>query len=260
MNTWAMLASHFDDIEYIHYPVMVQCKLNGVRAKWTGEILVTRQNKVWKPETLPSVHSKLMAWSKMFPGVVLDGELYSHRCPWQILEGITSVNRITPHEQEDLIDFHAFDIIDSEVSEKRQERLSRTYDPWVAISLVTDSTQLFEALNIAVVAGFEGLMIRCLGCPYEVGRTTDLIKLKPWKYGTGKVVGFKEGKDKYAGMLGSIEISWRGVKVFISGGLSDEQRSLIWKQKEAYLGKTLPFKYRDLSSRGVPYQPQFVKI
>ncbi len=265
MKPWAQLAVQYDEVEYVHFPVLVSAKLNGVRAKWDGTSLVSRQNKVWKECTLPTLFAKLRAWSKSFPGIVLDGELYSHGCPWQILEGITSINRQAPHGHEHLIDLHVFDIISDEPSEKRQEKLSSIYDPWVATSLVTNSDQLFRHLNATVEAGFEGLMLLALGTPYVVGRSEALIKLKPWRYGTGKVVGLKEGKDKYVGMLGALEVEWQGIRFFVSGGLSDEQRDRIWRDRALMIehmtiGKTIPFKYRDLSNKGIPLQPQLVKL
>jgi DNA ligase 1 len=262
VKPWASLATQWDEVEYIHYPVMIQPKLNGTRAKWDGEQLITRQNKVWKEETLPYLFTKLRHWSKLYPGVVLDGELYSHGCPWQTLEAITAVNRQAPHEYQHMIDFHAFDIIDAEPSERRQEKLSKIYDPWVAISLVTNEGMVMTHLHDVTEAGFEGVILRMLGCPYIPGRSEALVKLKPWKYGKGQICGFKEGLGKYAGMLGAFEVSWNGIKFFVSGGLSDFQREMYWDEREQrkMTDDHIAFKYRDVSAKGIPLQPQIVTL
>lgn len=259
-NHWAALAVPFDEVEWIHYPVLVQCKLNGIRARWDGRELITRQGKIWKRETLPFIYAKLEAWSKLSPGIVLDGELYAHGAPFQAIESITAVNRQIPHEHHRLIDFHAFDIISDEPSERRQEKLSALYDPWVATSLVSSLKGVETFLHMVVEAGFEGLMIRALGVPYIPGRGESLIKLKPWKYANATIVGFKIGQGKYAGTLGALQLSWEGILFFASGGLSDETRNRIWNNRETWLSRGVVFKYRDTSNKGVPMFPQIERL
>jgi len=256
-----MLAVNIDDIECLTFPLMGQPKLNGIRACWDGEYLISRQRKVWRPQTLPHIYDKLRTFSRYNPGVHLDGELYCHGASFQGIAAITSINRNFAHAESARIEYHAFDIIGKADTESRQLTLCQIYKPWVAVCRVASLKEVDIWTNRFVEAGFEGLMLRSYSCPYLHGRTEGLIKVKPWKHSLGVIVGFTEGKGKYQGILGALTIRLPSDKtVNVSGGLSDTQRYTIWKNKPAYSLLGVTIKYRELSRAGIPLQPQLVKI
>jgi DNA ligase 1 len=261
VKPWCMLATPFSEVSYIVYPVIVQPKLNGIRAKWTGAQLISRQNKLWRRELLPYVYDKLLAFSADNPGVVLDGELYCHGIPFQEIERWTAVNRINPHDNNYLVEYHAFDIISTDLTEQRLTKLAGIYDQWVPVAIAKNEESLQNWLIAFRKAGYEGLMARCLNVPYLVGRTEALIKLKPWITCAAKIVGFSPGKDKYTGMLGALVVEIEGNKVFnVSGGLTDELREKIWKQQAFWVGRSIHVRYRDLYNSGVPVHPQIARL
>lgn len=257
---WAMLAVDFDEVEVIGYPCIGQPKLEGVRACWTGIKLISRQNKLFKEAAMPEIYAKLRAWSKEHPGIPLDGELYCHGMPFQDICARVAINRQAPHPDIGSIEFHAFDVISTDDTESRQKFLSQHYQPWVAVTKLMNPEHVVLWTNRFYESGFEGMMIRQLGCPYTPFRTEMLIKVKPWKYGVATITGFKEGQGKYVGMLGALELSFQGKKCHASGGLTDFQRNHIWRNQILFSGRKVGIKFRELSNSGRPLKPQIQSL
>ena len=46
-------------------------------------------------------------------------------------------------------------------------------------------------------------------------------------------------------MLGALIIDYKGNKVSVGGGYSDEQRQEIWKNRDSYIGKILQVKFKE---------------
>lgn len=258
------LAVNVDIVDPLIFPFVGQPKLNGIRACWDGEHLISRQKKVWSPQKLPHIYEKLSQFSNKYPDIFLDGELYCHGMPMQEINARCAINSVTAHPDCHVIDFHAFDIICSDTTELRQTALCQIYKPWTAVCKITNEKEMEVWLNRFVEAGFEGLMMRALFCPYISGRTEALIKVKPWKYSRAVIIGYKEGLGKYKGTLGAIEVKdvHTNAKFFISGGLSDANREELWKRKrgDIMLTRYLDYKYRDLSNTRIPLQPQIVRL
>lgn len=256
-----MLAVNYDDAKFVPYPILAQPKLNGVRAKWDGERLISRQNKLFKECVLPDLYAQLRTFSACYPGVILDGELYTHGLPLQEIIERTAINRIGPHEGADDIGFHAFDIIAEDRADARLQKLAEIYNPryFVVPTLVDNESACMAYLKMIYELGYEGLILRQPQCPYINGRTEALIKLKPWQYASATVIGFSPGRDKYVGMLGALECRLQSGKTFkVSGGLSDGLRTEIWNCQEKYIGRELSVRFRELSNGGIPLQPQIV--
>lgn len=255
------LAVNVDIVDPLIFPFVGQPKLNGIRACWDGEHLISRQKKVWSPQKLPHIYEKLSQFSNNYPGIHLDGELYCHGMPNQEINARCAINSVTAHPDCHVIDFHAFDIICSDTTELRQTALCQIYKPWTAVCKITNEKEMEVWLNRFVEAGFEGLMMRALFCPYISGRTEALIKVKPWKFTNGTIFDFNEGLGKYKGMLGALRVKLDEKHyVNVSGGLTDELRDKIWRHKDVWRNRPVVIKYRDLSNTRIPLQPQIVRL
>lgn len=262
---WSMLAVNIDDVEFIPYPVIIQPKLNGIRAKWDGRELTSRQNEVWHRDALPALHDKLTQWSRCNPGITLDGELYAHGQPFQRIEAVCAVKRKAPHAAHELISLHAFDIISDAPVQKRLEQLIQIYSPVVAFTLARDWSEVTKHFNAFLEHGFEGAMLRVLGNPYLVGRTEALIRIKPWLYAVVEIIGIQEGLGKFQGCLGAFRV--RGtfdgrVTTFNVGGgsITEDQRAAIFKANNFWLHRKITIRYRELSLAHIPLKPQIHKL
>lgn len=260
MNTtdWAMNGTNWDDMPFIPFPLLLQPKLNGVRARWDGHQLLSRQCKVFNETALPGLHKELRFWSACNPGVILDGELYGHGLRLQDITARVAINRVNAHPDIGDIGYHAFDIISELPAQTRLAKLAEIYTPkfcvpWV---IVRSEAEVNQYLNFYTEFGYEGIMLRAMGCPYMPGRSEALIKLKPWRYAKVPITGFSPGRDKYQGILGALVCKVNTKEFKVSGGLTDAQRSEIWLHQSRHLGEYITVRFRELSRDGRPLQPQ----
>jgi DNA ligase-1 len=109
----------------------------------------------------------------------------------------------------------------------------------------------------ALAQGHEGLMIRDPIGRWEAKRSSSILKYKPWYDDEAKVIHTFKGEGKYAGMIGSIQCYWKNKFFDIGTGLDDSERSL---PPEAFVGKTITFRYRELTKDGIPKEARFLRF
>lgn len=93
----------------------------------------------------------------------------------------------------------------------------------------------------------EGTVIKNFGGPWKDGTSTNEIKIKVVVEGELRVKGYKEGKGKYKGMVGSLTCeSECGKLVTGVAGLSDYQREHYAKNFEKIRDKIIEVRYNDV--------------
>jgi DNA ligase-1 len=106
-----------------------------------------------------------------------------------------------------------------------------------------------------VAAGGEGLMLHREDSIYRAVRGDDLLKLKVGQDAEARVVGYIEGKGKYSGMMGALQVQTRaGVQFRLGTGFNDQQR----KQPPA-IGVWVTYTYQGVTEKGVPRFARFVR-
>ena len=97
--------------------------------------------------------------------------------------------------------------------------------------------------NDAVVAGYEGIMIKDVGAPYECKRSSFWMKWKPVMTVDLNIVGFEEGTGRNEGRLGAIICEGtdndRAIRVNVGSGLSDADRDEYWHSRDDLLGRVV---------------------
>ena len=241
-----------DDVDVDRY--WVSEKLDGVRAYWDGERLVSRSgNRFDAP----------LWFVEHFPRVPLDGELWMGRGTFERLSG--AVRRQTPDGgQWRGIRFMVFDLPSSPATfDRRLQRLREMFEtiesPYVALVeqfRVADRGELMDVLNRVVEGGGEGLMLHKDSSLYAAGRTGDLLKLKVHEDAEAVVVGHLPGKGRLAGMLGALLVEMPDGRRFRLGtGFSDEER-----RNPPPLGATVTYKYHGKTRNGVPRFASFLRV
>ena len=243
-------------------------KLDGVRAYWDGRNLLSRNGKILAaPES----------WSAHFPPFALDGELYTARGEFEKIQSIVmdKTPNVTAWSE---IKFYVFDV--PEASGGLLERLSELekfilQNPQAGQNLkiikqvkVKNNAE-FEAFAKHIIAkGGEGAVVREPNAPYERKRSKNALKYKKFKDAECEVTAINAGAGKYAGLMGSVtckalsaassnsdEQIASGVKFKIGSGFSDRDRANPPK-----IGSIITYKYQNLTAKGVPRFPVFLRV
>lgn len=85
--------------------------------------------------------------------------------------------------------------------------------------------------------GGEGVMLNTTTGPYEIKRSKQLLKIKKTVEMILPVVGITEGTGKYEDSMGAIVVDYKGNKVGVGSGFTDEQRRVIWNNPDVFIGK-----------------------
>jgi len=107
----------------------------------------------------------------------------------------------------------------------------------------TDPNQIHKWLKYAVDNDWEGIMLN-KDVPYVFKRTTNVIKIKQFLSIDLRIIGYEEGQGKNEGKLGAFVVDYKGNKVEIGGGYSDEERATFWEHRDEMIGKIIEIKYK----------------
>jgi DNA ligase-1 len=228
-------------------------KLDGVRAWWDGKQFFSRQGNIYHaPDWFVAG----------LPGVPLDGELWLDRRSFQRTVSIVRRQDKSDHWRE--IKYVVFDApAVAGPFEERQKALAemiRRQHPQNAAVLDQVRCAGVDALKAELARveslGGEGLMLRQPGSSYEAGRSSTLLKVKTFHDAEGTVVEHLPGKGRHAGRLGAVVVELpNGLTFSVGTGFSDSQR-----QNAPPIGSTITYRYQELTDRGVPRFPSFVRI
>ena len=225
-------------------------KLDGVRAIWDGEKLVSRNgNQFFAP-----------AWfiAELPAGVTLDGELFIGRGQFQTTVG--TVKKKAPIDAEwSLIRYCVFDApLAPGGFEARLELCEAVLAGSTVASVVyhqacggkRDMERFFEEL---CNAGAEGIMLRAPGSVYENRRSGNLLKYKPFESDEAVMIGSELGEGRLACIVGALIVKWGNITFRIGSGMSDEVR-----ENPPMVGAKISFGFCGLTDGGCPRFPTFL--
>ena len=78
-------------------------------------------------------------------------------------------------------------------------------------------------------------------------RHSGILKIKKFLNADCEIIGYEEGTGRLEGKLGSFIIDYKGNKVNVGSGYTDEERIEFWKNKEKYMGRILQVKFKEES-------------
>ena len=147
--------------------------------------------------------------------------------------------------------------------------------------------ELEDFETICLEAGYEGVMLRDPHGTYKFGRSTVrdniLLKVKRFYDDEAKLIEIQEkmsnqnpeGEDAFGRMkrssslegmvpmntTGSLVVRNNEGQLFsIGSGLNDELRDVIWRNKDAYIGKLVKYKYFPQGVKELPRHPVFISF
>ncbi|WP_028025528.1 DNA ligase [Enterovibrio calviensis] len=229
-------------------------KLDGIRAIWTGKLLITRQGN---PISAP-------AWfTDALPPYAVEGELWAGRNRFEHVMSVVMDDK--PNDDEwQTIQFMLFDLptLDGDFTTR--------FDALVSLVSSIDSTHVqyvphypslsehhMEVLLRDIdTKGGEGLMLRKMSGDYVAGRGDNVLKFKVSKDAEAMVIGYHEGKGKHLGRMGSLVVKTINGKVFkIGTGFSDHQRD-----NPPEIGSMVTFRYNGYTKNGIPKFARFMRV
>jgi DNA ligase-1 len=245
----------------------LEVKLDGVRVlavvSGNAVTLYSRNGKEFAnfPQIAEAIeqHRTVFRWGLASGGrFVLDGEIVGES--FQKL--MKQAHRKSDAETDNMV-YHIFDIIPLEDFErgfwnaqqhKRLDILDRATGP---LQEQTTCLRIMPGLDVdldtaeghdimrrfaddAVAQGYEGIMIKDVGAPYECKRTDFWMKWKPTISVDLEIVGFEEGTGRNLGRLGAIICkgvdNGRDIRVNVGSGFSDSNRDEYWNARDDLLG------------------------
>jgi len=224
-------------------------KLDGIRAYWDGKQLFTRSGKV--------IHAP--DWFlKDYPPFAIDGELWSKRGDFEFIS--STVRDKCPSNGWRKIKHYIFDV--PHAKGNLFERLAKVkpYEgkvikiiPQIPIKSKDDLKRFLDEIE---QKGGEGVVVRDPNAPYIGKRTSKALKVKRFHDAECEIVGYTEGRGKYRGKVGAIVCALQdGTRFKIGSGLSDALR-----KNPPKIGTIITFKYKELTKKGKPRFPIFLRI
>ncbi len=243
--------------------ISISRKLNGTRCSFVGDKCMTRQGKEYKGLAHIISDIKKIGYEDHF----IDGELLykndeglSDSEAFQKGTGI-AMSKDNNKYQLKLVVFDLFPLEEfwngksCNTYENRRKALNlfdlqlqdvccKNVEVVRQLYAGTDHSEIWRWLDIAEENDWEGIMLN-LDTPYECKRTKNLIKVKKFFSCDLKCTGVEEGLGRNKGTLGALICEYKGNKVNVGSGFSDEDRKRIWQHPEDVIDKIITVKYKE---------------
>lgn len=105
-----------------------------------------------------------------------------------------------------------------------------------------DHSKIAEFLKIMENNNKEGIMVN-RNFVYETKRTPSILKVKSMQSADLVIIGFEQGRGKNERTLGAIVVDYKGFKVNVGSGFSDEDRDYFWKNRKEFIGKIIEVQF-----------------
>lgn len=244
----------------------LECKLDGVRVlavvAGSGVTLYSRNGK--ELTNFPQVAQAISDVRRLFLShptsggrFVLDGEILGKSFQALMRQAHRKHNAKTTGMVYHVFDFVPLDDFERGYWNMQQRRRTDMLDRVRAsVESTTDCVRIMPGVTVdldtaqghdimrrfaadAVAQGYEGIMIKDLGAPYQCKRSSHWMKWKPTITVDLAIVGFEEGTGRNAGRLGALICEGaddgRNIRVNVGSGLSDQDREQYWNDRESLL-------------------------
>ena len=253
-NALLMLASPWPQPAPDLRQLLFSEKLDGVRARWDGHRLSTRNGN---PIAVPD------SFTAGWPAQPLDGELWIGRGQFELISTLVrSRNPGDPRWQQ--VRLQVFDLpAHSGDYAQRHTALQQLFAQrqWPHLALIEQRTladphALQQWLAQVLAQGGEGLIAHHRHARYVPGRSALLFKIKPWHDAEAEVIAHLPGRGRHAGHTGALQVRDDQGRVFAVGsGLSDAQR-----RAPPAIGSRITYRYTERTAKGLPRFPRFVRV
>ncbi len=232
---------------------LVSEKLDGVRAYWNGNRLMTRHG----------LSIDAPAWfTSALPPTPLDGELWIGRGQFQEISNL--VRNGKPDDSAwHQVSYQLFDLPEYPETFAERSRALRTliqqlaqpHIVWIEQRPIESRAALDQQLSELTANGGEGLVLHHRSAHYLPERNPLLLKYKGYQDAEATVIGYTDGEGKYAGQVGALIVRIEdGTQLRLGSGLSDADRA-----SPPPLGSQVTYRYNGLTAQGIPRFARFMR-
>ena len=224
-------------------------KLDGIRAYWDGQQLLSRGGKV--------IHAPKW-FTKNYPKFEIDGELWSKRGDFENISSI--VRDKIPGKNWSEIKHYIFEVPNARGGLfQRLEKVKPYENNYIKVLsqvLIHSKKHQDQYLKEVVSKNGEGIVVRDPNALYINKRTSKALKVKTFKDTECKITGFTKGKGKYLDKVGAIICRLpSGITFKIGSGINDK-----FRKNPPKIGTNITFKYQNLTKYGKPRFPIYLRI
>ncbi len=247
-----MLAYRFDKFKGSIPPdSYVQYKYDGNRCMITNDCgKITAYSRNGK---LISSIDHILNDIRIPAGVTVDGELYCHG------ESLQTIVSWIKRKQDGTksIKYIMYDIVDSSCYKKRLMMIRSIYENSgknisLAVTIPLGNEDISTMLSCAIEIGYEGLIIRIPGFPYEDGkRSKSLIKVKAWRDDEFKVIKISKSKDGWA----ILHLQSLGKSFTVTSPGTHQEKEECYTNRDLYIYRMVKIAYANLTKDGIPFHP-----
>ena len=260
-----MLAFTYEDyIGKVQFPVLCSRKIDGLRYVAQASGGFTRNGKPYVSVT--HIQQMLAPVFEAHPEWIIDGEIYSEDVPFE--EVVSLVKKQKPDaaelaESEVKCKLYLFDGVIDDVNAGFETRFdairkeiirlvgNTKYIVWVKNEVANSHDELIELHDKYVAEGWEGIMLRKMGSPYENKRSKNLMKHKNFKDAEYKIVDIVEGIGSRAGMAGKLVVLLEDGTTCESGIRGNEAYyTTLLKNRKKLIGKKATIRYQGFTEAG----------
>lgn len=231
--------------------VLLSEKLDGVRARWIGElrVFVGRSGVVFSaPEW----------FTRDLPSIDLDGELWAGRGG---LDLVSSVVRSKAGDWSPLR-YMVFDApghsagFAGRLAHARKAVAGASHAQCVWHRVCRGARDLDAELERIVGAGGEGLVLRDKATRYVCERGAGYWKLKPIEDAEATVIGHVPGRGRYVGRTGALRVRSADGRVFgLASGMTDSVR-----RSPPAVGSLVTYSYQGTTAKGLPRCTKYMRV
>jgi ATP-dependent DNA ligase len=249
------------------FPFAVSPKIDGIRAISEHHDVVEMSSRQGKPFTyLENIKKDLEIIYQTFPGIIFDGEIYSHEISFSRISGAVRKTR-EKSVDDDLLEYWIFDIVCDDTYKKRMDILKGIESYYNSRGMGHLKFVYYEEVvsrgevkwwhSEYVKRGFEGVICRNIDGVYKQKfRSYDLQKYKDFEDTEFKIVGVKDGKgSEKEAILFVCECGDQTFDVRPRGSI--EKRRDMWKRGDEYMGKMLTVRYQNTGIQEEGGMPRF---
>lgn len=264
----------YSDIDTVYYNV----KMDGIRCivkvNDKDDIqFYSRNGLAMEDFLIENIKYEIRKNFNLFQGRILDGEIYSEH--FQKLMRIyrrknVDINSVFIRNSTRFAIFDLIDMADFPLTKRVKEMrwmsvmlgASRFISFLQYYELQNDYQRIWDTSRQYIDNGEEGIIIKHPEHTYQKRRSNSWLKFKNKETLDLQVIGYFEGNrgTQFEGALGGLIFKYKGKEVRCGSGFTEDERKLLWENKEELLGCCVEISYMEETATGSLRHPVFERF